>query len=65
MPRSKKKPAPPCQAATGSIVWESSAALVPNNSKPLAEVQSAFLAARYGLDGIRARVVAELAWGRL
>jgi len=35
----------------------------PDYTKPLPEFQEAFLAARFGLDGTRARVVAELAWG--
>lgn len=35
----------------------------PDCTKPLPEVQACFLAARFGLDGTRARVVAELAWG--
>ena len=29
----------------------------------LSKAQASYIAARYGLDGIRARVVAELAWG--
>ena len=64
MPMKTKRPAPPCRAATGQVAWESSTALDANNSKPLADFQGAFLAARFGLDGTRARVVAELAWGR-
>ena len=36
----------------------------PEDSRPLPEIQTDFLAARFGLDGARARVVAELAWGR-
>lgn len=63
MSMKQKRPAPLAKVA-GPIVWESSAALDPNNSKPLPEFQGAFIAARYGLDGTRARVVAELAWGR-
>ena len=35
----------------------------PENIRPLPEVQSDFLAARFGLDATRARVVAELAFG--
>ncbi len=35
----------------------------PDCTKPLPEVQACFLAARFRLDGVRARVVAELAWG--
>ncbi len=35
----------------------------PDNTENLSEVQAAFLAARFRLDGVRARVVAELAWG--
>ena len=63
MDRKTTKPAQPRQAATGSG-WNSLAASDRTNTANLSEVQSAFLAARYGLDGIRARVVAELAWGR-
>lgn len=58
-----KKPAPPCKAATGSD-WDSLAASDRDNSKALPEVQSAFLVARFGLDGTRARLTAELVWGR-
>jgi len=36
----------------------------PDNTENLSEVQAAFLAARFRLDGVRARVVAELAWWR-
>lgn len=34
------------------------------NTANLPEVQSAFLVARFGLGAIRARLTAELAWGR-
>ena len=34
------------------------------NSETLPEVQASYIAARYGLDGNRARLTAELAWGR-
>lgn len=40
------------------------ARFVPDNTSNLGEVQSAFIAARFRLDAPRARVVAELAWGR-
>ena len=33
-------------------------------SETLPAVQAAFLASRFGLDGNRARLTAELAWGR-
>lgn len=36
----------------------------PDNTRPLPEVQTDYVAARYGLDGVRARLTAELAWGR-
>ncbi len=35
-----------------------------DNSKPLPEIQADFIAARYGMDAVRARVVAHLAFGR-
>jgi len=35
----------------------------PDNTRPLPEVQTDYLAARFRLDGVRARVVAELLWG--
>lgn len=63
MTMSKKRPAPLAKVA-GPIVWESSAALDPNNSKPLPEFQGAFIAARYGLTPAVAATVASLAWGR-
>jgi len=57
----RSKPAP---LATGTgVEWISSPASVRDNSKNLPQFQEAFLAARYGLDGTRSRVVAELAWG--
>ncbi len=34
------------------------------STENLAAVQAAFVAARFGLDGVRARLTAELAWGR-
>jgi len=34
------------------------------STEPLAAVQAAYVAARYGLDATRARVVAELCWRR-
>ncbi len=58
-----KRPKPARGNGTGSG-WNSLAASDRNNSKPLPEVQSDFLAARFGLDAARARVVAELCWGR-
>ncbi len=36
----------------------------PDCTKPLGEFQADFITARFHLDGVRARVVAELAWGR-
>lgn len=30
----------------------------------LVEAQASYIAARFGLDGVRARLTAELAWGR-
>jgi hypothetical protein len=44
--------------------WNSLAASDRNNSKPLPEVQSDFLAARFGLDATRAKLTAELCWRR-
>jgi len=35
----------------------------PDNTENLPEVQACFLAARFRLDGVRARLTAELAWG--
>ncbi len=35
----------------------------PDNTQTVPSVQACYLAARFGLDGARARVVAELAWG--
>jgi hypothetical protein len=64
MRQKSMKPAPPCQAATGPVVWISSPASNRDNTEALPEVQASYLAARFGLDGTRARVVAELAWGR-
>ncbi len=59
-----KKPVPPCKANTGSELGKAVAAVSDGfNTKPLGEFQEAFLASRFGLDGVRARVVAELAWG--
>jgi len=34
------------------------------STENLPDLQAAFVAARYGLGGVRARVVAELAWWR-
>ncbi len=62
MVQKRSRPAP---LATGTgLEWISSPASVRDNSKPITEFQAAFVATRYGLDGSRARVVAELAWGR-
>jgi len=43
---------------------EKLASFNPENIRPFPEVQSDFLAARFGLDGARARLMAELAWRR-
>lgn len=45
-------------------VLSSAASDVRNNSVPLREIQAAYIGARFGLDAARARLTAELAWGR-
>ena len=61
MARKTTKPAQPRQAATGSG-WDSLAASARITTPDLTEAQAFYIAARYGLDGTRARLVAELAW---
>ena len=58
-----KRSKPARANGTGSGIAKAVEAFIPDNSKPLPEFQASFVAARYGLDGVRARVVAELAWG--
>jgi len=36
----------------------------PDNTENLSELQAAFLAARFGIDATRAKLMAELVWGR-
>jgi len=57
----RSKPAP-LATGTGSRTAKLSG-FGPDYTKPLPEFQATFVAARFGLDGTRARVVAELAWG--
>ncbi len=49
---------------TGLGIAKAVAAFVPDNTQTIPSVQAYYLAARFGLDATRARVVAELAWGR-
>lgn len=64
MAQTKKRPAPPCQAATGLPLTKMQlASYDQQNSFSLPAAQAAFLA-RLGLDAPRARLTAELAWGR-
>jgi len=44
-------------------VYSSAVLNTRTSTESLAAVQAEYLAARFGLDGVRARVVAELAWG--
>ena len=59
----RKTTKPACGDRTGSGIAKL-ASFIPENSKPLPDVQTDYLSARFGLDAARARVVAELAWGR-
>lgn len=43
---------------------EKLASFDPEDIRPLPEVQTDYLTARFRLDATRARVVAELVWGR-
>jgi hypothetical protein len=64
MSQKRSKPAP---LATGTGLGNGicSAALSrSDNSENLRRFQADFVAARYRLDAARARVVADLAWGR-
>ncbi len=62
MLQKKSKPAP---LVTGTgLEWISSPASVRDNSETLPHHQAEYLTARFRLDATRARVVAELAFGR-
>jgi len=61
MGRERSRPAP--RERAGLLDAQSSAARDVPNSAPLPAFQADFLAARFGLDGVHARVVAELAFG--
>ncbi len=61
MAQKRSKPAP-LATGTGSRTAKLSG-FGPDSTNSLPEVQACFLVARFGLDGARARVVAELAWG--
>ncbi len=63
MTMNKMRPAPLAKVA-GPGIAKLTIARSPEDSAPLPTFQASFLAARFGLDGLRARVVAELAWGR-
>ena len=59
-----QKRAKPARKGTGSGIGKAVAAISDRISTlDLAEAQASYIAARFGLDGTRARVVAELAWG--
>lgn len=62
MGREKSRPAPRERAGLGDV--QSSAACDVPNSAPLPAFQAVFLAARFGLDATRAKLMAELVRGR-
>jgi len=62
MGRDGSRPAP--RERAGLVGVHASPACNTANNAPLSSFQADFIAARFGLDGVRARVVAELAWGR-
>ncbi len=62
MVQKRSRPAP-LAAGTG-LGWISSPASTRDNSKNLPQFQADFVAARFGLDGVRAKLTAELAWWR-
>ena len=64
MAQKRLRPAPPCQAATGPEMLRMPTLSVSEHSAPLPAFQADFIAARFGLDAVRARLTAELAWGR-
>ena len=64
MARKRVRPAPLDKVTGLGIAKCSPAVCSPENSAPLDDFQAAFVAARFGLDATRARVVAELVWGR-
>ena len=63
MTQKRSKPARVNGTGSGNVI-SLAARDTRTNTETLSEVQASFLAARFGLDGTRARVVAELAWGR-
>ena len=63
MPQKTVKAAPR-HKGTASGVAKLTSCCKPENSDAALDVQSQFLIARFGLDLVRARIVAELAWGR-
>ena len=62
MTQKRSKPARVNGTGSGNVI-SSAARDTRISTLDLAEAQASFLAARFGLDGVRARVVAELAWG--
>lgn len=60
MAQKRLKPAP---AGTG-LGWNSLAASNRDNNENLPTLQEKWLVARFGLEATRARLVAEIAWGR-
>ncbi len=53
----------PLATGTGLGVAKVSSVCTPDYSAPLSSFQADFLSARFGLDGVRARLTAELCWG--
>lgn len=61
--KGRSNPALRGQAGLGNVIAVA-ASDTRDNSAPLPQIQASYLAARFGLDRARAKLTAELAWGR-